>query len=181
MLQRTLTALTSKAAIAVAVGTLAAGAAATAGPALVNDTRPDDSGRTSETELLHSSDDLTTEKATELARDGHADEAAKDDAAHDRGAASDSFGAVVSEDARDGGVDGQEISELARERNAERAADRSGPLDADADDNDDAHDADHAADDTDDGHEGRGRGRGDDRGDRRGDRDTVRGADGNED
>ena len=42
MLQRILTALTSKAAIAAAVGILAAGAAATAAPALVNDSRPDD-------------------------------------------------------------------------------------------------------------------------------------------
>lgn len=36
------------------------------------------------------------------------------------------FGQSVAADARDGGVDGQEISERARERNAERAADRAG-------------------------------------------------------
>lgn len=155
MLQRTLTALTSRAAIAVAVGTLAAGAAATAGPALVNDTRSDDSGKRSETDLLESSDDLTTEKTTELETDDDADKIAKADAVHDRGAASDSFGAIVSEDARDGGVDGQEISELAHERNAERAADRSGH-------GDDADDAADALEDADDEDDDRGRGRSDD-------------------
>ena len=82
-------------------------------------------------------DDKATEDATkDLAEDTTEDEAK----AHP-----DNFGAMVSEDAKDGGVDGQEISELAKARNEERRADR-----ADKDDDDEAEADDEADDDEDD-------------------------------
>ena len=46
---------------------------------------------------------------------------------HGRDEHPDNFGAMVSEDARDGGVDGHEISEAAHERNEKRQAARPGP------------------------------------------------------
>ena len=57
----------------------------------------------------------------------------------------DNFGAMVSEDAHDGGVDGQEISKAAHDRNDDRAAER----EAEDDHGDDGHGSpgrDHAED-----------------------------------
>ena len=62
---------------------------------------------------------------------------AGDDAAKEH---PDNFGAMVSEDARDGGVDGQEISKAAHERNEKRRAERAAAREDDDDDDDDDED-----------------------------------------
>ena len=103
MLQLLVTALTSKAAVAVAIGTLAAGTAAAAAPVLTGGGRPD----------------VVPPKAAEVLDVEAADNATSAAASDERPEAA-TFGASVAEDARDGGVDGQEISERARQRNDER-------------------------------------------------------------
>ena len=115
MLQLLVTALTSKAAVAVAIGTLAAGTAAAAAPVLTGGGRPD----------------VVPPKAAEVLDVEAADNATSAAASDERPEAA-TFGASVAEDARDGGVDGPEISERARDRNPGTADD-----DQDDDDQDD--------------------------------------------
>jgi hypothetical protein len=53
----------------------------------------------------------------------------------------DNFGAIVSEDAHDGGVDGQEISKAAHERNDERKAEHDAEVNDDHGQDGPGHDA----------------------------------------
>ena len=140
MRQRTLSALTWRAGVAVAATVLAAGTGATTFH-LVNDTTTDG------TELeRHDTTTTTTVDDTTTTTDG-VDAGSLEDQGADKDAVTadestagdhpdhpDNFGATVSADARDGGVDGQEISEMAHERNDARKA---SAVDATADDDSD--------------------------------------------
>ena len=107
---------TSKAALATAAALLGAGALSMTAAALTGqpETPKADAVRISEE---------TDDDALEL-ETADADDDAKDDAVEsaDAKAEHDNFGAIVSADAQDGGVDGQEISEMARARAEARQA-----------------------------------------------------------
>lgn len=138
---------------AAAVGVLGLAAVGGTGTALVlqpaNDTRPpgaevaetktekvkdkvaatdDDGTTTTDTEVLDTTEKVTTDDGAPTTKDN--------------------FGAVVSADARDGGVDGQEISAEAHARNETRKAQRSTPPVEDETDDDTDDDADDDTDDT---------------------------------
>ena len=120
MPQRLLTSLTWKAGVAIAATALAAGTGATTFH-LVNDSHPsDDPAEISE----HGSTTTTTSttvdgSTTSTTADDHGADA---NTAGDQPDHPDNFGATVSEDAHDGGVDGQEISDMAHARNDARKA-----------------------------------------------------------
>jgi hypothetical protein len=129
-------ALGSKVAVGVGAAVLAFGTAGTVialQPA--SDTSPstsggptvaaaDDTTSTTSTTVEDATTTTTVEASTTTttahdADDDHGRDA--DEAEHEH---PDNFGAIVSEDAHDGGVDGHEISRLAHDRNDDRAADR---------------------------------------------------------
>lgn len=163
-MHKLLTAPTGKAVAGAVVGLLAAGSAGAVTYSLAS------SEDTTEAELLETQETEVTKDATTAPVDAkagkHTAEAttdevpvAEDDAETTKPVP---FGAIVSEDAREGGVDGQEISELAHANNEARKAARDADADADADDTKD-DDADEVEDDSDDADEdedddeGRGR------------------------
>lgn len=129
--------VTSKVAIGVAATALAAG---TAGAVIatqpVSDshdavTVEETTTTTSTTSTTSTTVDpaTTSTTSTTVADDDAAKTAVTDDSEHP-----DNFGAIVSKDAKDGGVDGHEISKMAHDRNDARATQH----EADSDDDDSA-------------------------------------------
>ena len=146
MRKRIVTGLTWRAGVAIAATALAAGTGATAFH-LVNDTEAGDGTTIENHATTTTTEDTTTttvdDHGADLKANANADDKADkdadeneagDDAQGDEHEHPDNFGAVVSEDAHDGGVDGQEISEMAHERNDARQADNENDkVDASAD------------------------------------------------
>ena len=123
MRQRIITGLTWRAGVAIAATALAAGTGATAFH-LVNDTEAGD-GTTIENHATTTTtvDDTTTTTADDHDADAKTHDGVEaDDVNADHPEHPDNFGATVSADAQDGGVDGQEISDMAHERNDARQA-----------------------------------------------------------
>lgn len=130
-----LTSLTAKVAAGVAGVALLSGGTATALvlqpagdrtlPASAAEAALEATGREAATTTTTTTSTTVAPAITTVPEDDAKDEVAKD-ATDDTESKEhpDNFGAVVSEDAKDGGVDGQEISELAKARNEERRADR---------------------------------------------------------
>jgi hypothetical protein len=125
MPQRILSSLTWKAGVAIAATAIAAGTGATTFN-LVNDSHPagdpavevSDHASTTTTTV-----DGSTTTCTTVDDHGDDDGTAATNATNETATTEhpDNIGKTVSEDAHDGGVDGQEISDMAHERNAARA------------------------------------------------------------
>ena len=158
-MQRVLASLSWKAAAAVTFTALAFGTGAATSFNLIGDSHADEHRQDAEHRPA------TTTTTTTIATTAADDDKHKGDGVNTAGTNEhpDNFGAIVSADAQDGGVDGQEISEMAHERNEDRAAARdtaASAADAGADEADDhghnahaddhAHDDDHHGDDVDD-------------------------------
>jgi hypothetical protein len=123
MPQRILSSLTWKAGVAVAATALAAGTGATT-VHLVSDSHAADHPAADVSEHVTTTTTTTSTtvddgSSTEDESDDVEAKTVTDDASTEH---PDNFGAVVSEDAHDGGVDGQEISDMAHERNDARKA-----------------------------------------------------------
>jgi hypothetical protein len=152
MRHRLLSSLSWKAGIAIAATALAAGTGAGT-VHLVGDSHrsgdgtevtDDHDGTTTTTE-----DTTTTTSSTTVDDDHDADasaRAADDDATDEH---PDNFGAVVSEDAKDGGVDGHEISDMAHARNDARRAEAGDDTEVDDDEDEADHHGREAGDDAD--------------------------------
>jgi hypothetical protein len=122
MSHRTIPTLTWKAVAALLIALLGAGFAGTTAflaPALIAEHEPADTGPDS----TEADADLDDEADVDDDDEDDGDVVARSHTDGEHPDHPDSFGAIVSADARDGGVDGQEISELAHDRNAERADD----------------------------------------------------------
>ncbi|MEN3271432.1 MAG: hypothetical protein V7636_193 [Actinomycetota bacterium] len=125
MPKRLLSSLSWKAGVAVAAFALAAGTGATTF-SLVNDSSSGDTPTVTSTDTHGVSADHANDHAGD--KDDEGDDAADDDttktvtADADANEHPDNFGAVVSADAKDGGVDGQTISDMAHAKNDLRKA-----------------------------------------------------------
>jgi hypothetical protein len=149
MPQRILSSLSWKAGIAIAATALAAGTGATTFH-LASDSHAGDHPAA---ESEHGSTTTTTAVGTTTTTAGADDEGKSGDATTaGQPDHPDNFGAIVSKDAQDGGVDGQEISDMAHARNDARklAADNATTADDngkdEADDQDENEGDDHRSD-----------------------------------
>lgn len=167
----TFTALTAKAVAGIAAATIAAGSAGTVlVTQTVGDDRPAELTAAEETTTTTEAEETTTTTAAETtttteattttteAPDGSTTTTTEvEDEAEDAKEHPENFGAIVSADAKDGGVDGQEIAEAAHAKNAERKGSRPHPATQPSTPDDDSDDDDEADDDTAAAGAGRGR------------------------
>jgi hypothetical protein len=121
MQKRILASLSWKAAAAIAAGTLAVGTGAATSFSLIGDSHADtdhelkvDEHAKTTTTSSTSTTSTTSTTIDDVEAESHV--AGEHETDHP-----DNFGAIVSKDAHDGGVDGQEISDMAHDRNDARA------------------------------------------------------------